>query len=529
MIGEASIHAKFGELDAAEREAREARELAMICSDRPLECEALVQLAQNAVVRGQHDEAGRLADDAAALIADAHDDRVHGLVLNAQALVAKTGGRLDDAVRLGEQWVELQRRIDDPRSLGTALNNLANDYLDAGKADRANDLYNEAVDAFRASGDRLLSAIFAADLARQDVERGDLQAARLHYQWAISDSRVAELHDDVPQYLDELRPVLAALRGETEWTVEAALERASRSGSLTATDVATLGAEEASLAGVSADFRAIALALAMSHSPGSAVLFLLVAVKNRTQRLLNAGDLLSVLAWSRFGSELSSIAGHDVGTGIFLNDEGFTLLELGDFDAASQVLSEAIKFAEALRDPYELTARLKVKAICLERAERRDEALQAAQYGAASARTILDDEHRLALLVDIGDIFDRLRAWPESLATFSDAVAEATRLEDWAQAARSFQAKGKAQLEMGQFSAAAADRAEASRLFGLSGEKDLETQLAFLAGVTLQRAHATEDAIRWLDWAFKLARENGMNSIAAEASTRLAALRRGDS
>jgi non-specific serine/threonine protein kinase len=137
----------------------------------------LVGLASMAYLRGAHDEAWGLLDEAEALSRSAGDDRSLYHTLYWQGEVARAAGQYVRAVRLLEECLNLTRPHGNPWLVGTTLFSLGHVALMQGDPMRATRLFVESLELRRPNGDLMGTAQCVEGLAWVATAAGRFEAA----------------------------------------------------------------------------------------------------------------------------------------------------------------------------------------------------------------------------------------------------------------------------------------------------------------------------------------------------------------
>jgi tetratricopeptide (TPR) repeat protein len=169
-----------GEPDVARRELTAALALARRTDDRDLLVRCIYFLGALEYQQGDVDAAGRLAEEALAMLDAAADAELVSLVHNLAGSLANLRSRFDVAehhLRLG---LDAARAQQCPSRIGTMLCSLAVPVYYRGDYAEAATLTEEAARVFEALGKHVTVSMVRGNLAAIEVARGDLAAAQAH-------------------------------------------------------------------------------------------------------------------------------------------------------------------------------------------------------------------------------------------------------------------------------------------------------------------------------------------------------------
>lgn len=454
LRGKADIYAKWGEYEEAQQTLEEAREIAVGLGDVHQLAGALLQLGQVLMARRQYDAARTFLREAEHHATAADDKHQLIYILDARGALAGVEGRREDALQICEQHVEVCRTLDKPRLLGAALHNLGSVYYVMGRQADGEACLREALNTLQKAGDHFSSGLTSRDLAQRFAQHSNWTEAYSHFQRSIMHWRTAGHHGEITQLLAELRPVLAALREKPEWTLEDIVSDALQASEVALTDLHELTSNAGAYPPPGTAASLIA-ALEFEYGREEALAVLAVEVKHHAERLRERGEYGGVLRWSRLGFELSARVGDDHAAGIFMNDGGIALCNLGETERAIHLLQKSVQYAEALGDWVETAKRWTNLARALHAIGHLGDALSAACRGAIAAHHLVDATERLSQFIALGEMFEQLRAWEHAERAFAEGAVDADRLGDMDRLARSLQGRGKALHELGQYEQAA--------------------------------------------------------------------------
>ncbi|WP_280152007.1 BTAD domain-containing putative transcriptional regulator [Piscinibacter sp. XHJ-5] len=182
LVHAAQQHYRVDRYAQAEALAREALAGAAEADD---EDHQMSRLALN-VLGSAAMRLGRLAEAAGhyramlELGGDHAPTRDRAVTLDHLALVEKRLGHTDEALRLSQESIVLQRRLGDVAVLALGLNNLASLHLARGEFDAANPVLAEALALCERAGLTATQALVLANLCDLAHARGDLDAALRH-------------------------------------------------------------------------------------------------------------------------------------------------------------------------------------------------------------------------------------------------------------------------------------------------------------------------------------------------------------
>ena len=218
-----------GAREAAKQNAREARELACVCSDSPLEAlltgwlgnleydegatdsarelyaEALaahtkvgnqglggVVLSHLGILdymQGQYESAEARYDAALDLLRRAGDRRREGYVCGYLGTLHRNRGRFDRALASHGQALAIHREAGDRSYECQALGNLGNLYVEMRRPEDARSSYESAVAMAREMGDRRNEGLFLSNLGSLHLHEGRLDEARSCFETALANHR----------------------------------------------------------------------------------------------------------------------------------------------------------------------------------------------------------------------------------------------------------------------------------------------------------------------------------------------------
>ena len=171
---------RSGDLDGAERAAREGLTLAERCDDTPLRLNAMRLLA-DALARQ-----GNLADGEAIArkgLAEARALRLPGpesRFLNALSVIAAQRHDTATVLTTSQQATALRREMGDRRNEAIGLAGLGAAWMDLGDFAQARSDLEESLRLLRAMGDRPLEPLTTANLSQLALWEGDAAGAREH-------------------------------------------------------------------------------------------------------------------------------------------------------------------------------------------------------------------------------------------------------------------------------------------------------------------------------------------------------------
>lgn len=188
------------------------RELSEALRRAGQEVDGLCMLARIAAREGDAETTKRLAAEARAL---AGDERQERMPLHLQAFGARLAGEIDEARRLYEESIELNRRLDTQFTAGE-LYNLGFLELNAGKLTRARELFDEALREGAARDYEEIPRLVVLGRGALAVEEGDADlGVRLLSVGEAAFEHIGELLDpddraEVDRALEKARGMLDA-------------------------------------------------------------------------------------------------------------------------------------------------------------------------------------------------------------------------------------------------------------------------------------------------------------------------------
>ncbi len=177
LLARATTQRLRGELDEAGRLAAEVTRRARASGRETLIARALLEAGHGAAVRGELPEALSRLQEAERLADQLGDGPLAARCASARGLALSTSGRLDEAERALQRGLAAWQPGDPPRVAASALLGLARVATQRGDPDAAQAFAGRGRSLARSHGMRYVEALFANELGETARARGDLDAA----------------------------------------------------------------------------------------------------------------------------------------------------------------------------------------------------------------------------------------------------------------------------------------------------------------------------------------------------------------
>lgn len=221
----ALMYSRRGLLDSALIEARVAQRLARDADDLRLEAGAVHVLGEANSLSGNYAAAIAANERLLAVSRELHDTSQIALAFNQLAIDYRHVGRFDDATRVLEQALVINRRRKSELGIAQGLYNLSNVIASTGDMERAIQLREEALGHAERVGERRGQSLVLTSLGAAHLQIGNRKAAKPYLVRALALGRELKLpYQEVVAHLSLGELSLAEGKpGEAEVSLRAAL------------------------------------------------------------------------------------------------------------------------------------------------------------------------------------------------------------------------------------------------------------------------------------------------------------------